>query len=105
MTCYPLRRNNRRRRHLRLPPPVNTVNMGLECLHIYRDIIPKDAALTTAVINSQTLDANHRHAKGEGAVTCDLVDGVKLDFDTTMNRKLDIMWADPTIEPRMEEFQ
>jgi hypothetical protein len=85
-------------------PPVSAVNLGLECLHIYRDIIPKGAELTTPVLNSQTLDANYRHAKGEGAVTCDLANGVKLDFDATMNRKIDIMWADPTLVPRVEDL-
>ncbi len=86
-------------------PPVSAVNLGLECLHIYRDILPKDAALTTAIIDGRTLHTNYRHTAGDGSVVCDLGDAGELDFDTTMNRKMDIMWADPTIVPRVEEFE
>ena len=32
----------------------------------------------------------------------DIGDGGEIDFEGSMNRKIDIMWADPSIVPRVE---
>ncbi len=81
--------------------PVSSVDAGVECFGLYHDILPQDAMITTSVLDGPELRVHYRHASGEDSVICDLVDG-ELDTTATLNRKIDIMWDNPEIRPRVD---
>jgi len=76
---------------------------GKNCLAIYLDIIPKGAEFERAEIEGRELKAIYRSSEGEGSVTCYL-QGREIDPVDTINRKIEIMWADPTLVPRVEDL-
>jgi len=78
--------------------------LGNNCLDIYRDIIPKGAELERAEKSGEEFKALFRSSEGNGAVTC-YTSGNEIDPVRTINQKIDIMWADPTLRPRVEDLR
>ena len=78
--------------------------LGKNCLDLYRDIIPKGAEFERAERSGEELKTIFRSSEGNGAVTC-YTSGNEIDPVRTINQKIDIMWADPTLRPRVEDLR
>jgi hypothetical protein len=76
--------------------------LGNDCLEIYEDILPLDIDFVKLEKGEETVQVYYSHAGNEDSVICGLDENGDVDFITSMNRKIDIWWDDPTIEPRFD---
>jgi hypothetical protein len=74
--------------------------LGNDCLEIYEDILPPDAGFVRLERLGETITVYHDG--GEKPVICGLDENDDVDFTSSMNRKIDIMWDDPTVSPRFD---
>ena len=75
--------------------------LAVQCFSIYKDILPEGAQIAEIEDADRELTVHYKHRDGKGKVLCFTNEDGSLDDVASTNLKIDLMWDNPEIVPRL----